>query len=206
MKNKKKRLLALTLIASLVSMILYLSLSAIYTVLGSNIVYGSYLIIIDVLMWIVNVLSYAAIFSVFIYSTAKNGVKNTLPLVLIYCGIVLAKNLFVPVINGIVLGVGLSATDFLYPIFVWMLDAVLAFAVLFVSHLKKDNTRTASLIVGIILSATTLLPRIVFDLGYGAPSNLYDLLVVLAAYASDFLVVAIFFFGYRFIFKYLQRG
>ncbi len=206
MEKTQKRLLILTVIASLVSMLFYLSLSAIYTVLGSNIVYGSYLPIIDIFMWLVNVLSYAVIFSIIIYSVSKSGAKQTLALILIYCGIVLVKNLFVPVINSIILGIGLSTPDLLYPILVWLLDVVLAFAVLFIAHFKSSNLSTAALIVGILLSATTLLPRIIYDIGYGAPSSSEDLFVMIAAYASDFLVIAVIYFVSHFAIKYLKKG
>ncbi len=206
MKRTKKKLLLLMLVASLASTVLYLLLSAIYTVLGSNIVYGSYLTIVDICMWLLNVLSYTAIFSIFIYSTAKNGAKQTLSLILCYCGIILIKNLLAVAINNLILGVGLIAPDVLYPTLVWLLDVALAFAVLFVAYVKAHNTSAAALIVGILLSATTLLPRVIFDIGYGAPSSSSDLFVMIAAYAGDFLTVAIFYFVSKAIFKYLQRG
>ena len=206
MKNTKKGLLFLSVSATLVSMLCYLSLSAIYTVLSSNVLYGSYLTVIDVLMWAVYTLSYSIIFSLFIFSASKRGTRKTLPLVFAYCGIVLVKNLLVPAINALILSVSLNATDLLYPIVVWLLDVALALAVLFVAGLKRNDLKSVALTVSILLSATTLLPRIVVDLGYGAPSSTADLLVMVVAYLSDLLVIPLFYFVSNFNFKYLQRG
>ncbi|MBR2387267.1 MAG: hypothetical protein IKB02_00715 [Clostridia bacterium] len=206
MKKANKRLLLLCVAAALISTVIYLLLSAVYTVLASNLVYNSYLTVIDVVLWLVNVLSYTVIFSILIISVSRNGVKRTLPLIFSYCGIVLFKNLSASVLNGVILGVGLSAPDLLYPLLVWLFDVILAFAVLLVAFFKSNNLSAVALICGVLLSATTLLPRIIYDIGYGAPSGTEDLLVMITAYASDLLVIAVFYFVSHFLFKYLQRG
>lgn len=206
MEKTKKNFFRLTFYASLISTVLYLLLSAIYIILGSNIVYASYISLVELFIWIVNVLSYAVIFSFFIYFVSKDGIKKSLVPVFLYCAIILIKNLSVPIINSIILGNGLDVPDIMYPLLVWLFDVVLAFAVLFISAVKRHPRSVIALIVGILLSATTLLPRIAYDIDYGAPSSAQDLFVMVLAYASDLLVIAIVYFVSHFVFKYLQRG
>ena len=68
MKNTKKGLLIFTLIASLLSAVIYLALSAAYALTVSNILYlsGVLPVIIEVLVWLFGLLSYGVIFSLLI--------------------------------------------------------------------------------------------------------------------------------------------
>ena len=219
MKNTKKGLLIFTLIASLLSAVLYLALSAAYALTVSNILYlsGVLPVIIEVFVWLFGLLSYGVIFSLLIYSVFLFGAKGALPQALIHCAILLfIKNLANTVIQSWILGIHTTFPDLLLPLANALLDIALVFVVILIAHVKqkkgrKTTDRTAALrptafLVAIIISATKLVSRIVYDLGYGAPSDLNDLLNMLIGYTSDLSIIAIIFLVSHLTFKYLKRG
>ena len=219
MKNTRNKFLIFTLIASLISTALYLALSAVYAVVISNILYlsGALPLIIEALVWFVGIISYAVIFALFIYSIKVFGTRQSLALVFLYCGVILFKNISNTIIQSYVLGIHTTLPDLLLPLSTALLEALLAFIVVVIAYFKlkdqesntassTDKLKSTAFFVGILISATKLLPRIIYDIGYGAPANISDLIIMLLAYASDLSIIAIVYFISHFTFRYLHRG
>ena len=102
-------------------------------------------------------------------------------------------------------GERLLSADLLYPLLIFLVEAITVIAVILIACFVSKPS-TAALIVGIGLAVIKLLARLIGDIGYGAPSDTAELLVMAVAYLSDVLIVVIFYFVSQMTFKYLKRG
>jgi hypothetical protein len=102
----------------------------------------------------------------------------------------------------------------LYPtLLAYLFDLITAFAVLLIAHLSIKEIHTAkasrsylpfdklytssnplqkaSLLTGILLASIKVLTRVVYDIGYGAPTSILDLLRMIVYYLSDVLICVV---------------
>ena len=225
MEIKKKSLTKFLTFVALICSGAYILLSGSYNLVASNVVYASTFIpvAIELLITVFDLCAYAVCFSVFIFSIYRAGVKSSLPMVFIYSGILLAKILIDTTVGHIIFGTGWDLEGLIYALIVWSFDVLLAFAVVLIAHLcikgKKDNElhfdklyssqnplMSSALLVATVIAAINLISRIIFDIGYGAPVDVIDLLWMMAGYASDIISGAIVYVISFFVMKKLYKS
>lgn len=226
-KATKKRLRLYVILTTLVLFGLScFVLSPLYVSLSSNIVYRDSLLS-DFLNLVNNVFYiavYTVCFSAFIYSVYKCGTRRSASLTVVYCIAVILRYIANIVIQTITDGVFPTWAD-LYPaVLGCIFDILIAFAVLWIAHLclKKDKVQDsylpfeklyqhsnplqrASLFTGILLSSIKVLTRVIYDLGYGAPMGMLDLLRMIVYYLSDLLICVIIYLASLLLFMYFHK-
>ena len=225
MNTHKKSFSKIIAISAAIFSVVYIALSVIYNLTISNIMYSTTLlpIFIELLVSLCDVCAYAVCFSVFIYSIYRLGTKSSMPIVLIYCGVLLFESLLNVTIHHIVFRTGWQLEGLLYVLMTWIFDVLFAFAAVLIAHLslkdkKQDNVtfdgffkksnplQSTALFVALLVSATKFFPRLIYDISYGAPRDLTDLLWMTAAYLSDFIIIVIVYFISNIILKKLWRS
>ena len=220
-KKKMRRNIAIT---ALVFFSLYLALSIVYDLVYSNIVLSITLLptVISAAVSICDIATYAVCFSLLLYSIYLTGVKASLSLVYIYCGALLAKQLANIALHILVFKTAPYITDYVYVLMIWGLEVILATAVVFVIKisLAKQEGKTVeftklfstanplqvtSLAIAILLSATKLVQRLIYDFSYGAPTGISEILWMLSAYLSDILIFVIVYLICNFTIKYIYN-
>ena len=58
---------------------------------------------------------------------------------------------------------------------------------------KENPIQSCVLWIGVLLSALKVLSRLIFDIGYGAPTDIWEVLLMLVYYLSDLLIGVIFY-------------
>ena len=66
---------------------------------------------------------------------------------------------------------------------------------------KENPLQTCALWSGIILSAVKIVSRILYDIGYGAPSGIMEILIMVVYYGSDIVLGLLFYLGSLFVLK-----
>ena len=206
MKTCKKQLTKLLCLLLLVFSAVYISLSAVYNLVLTNIVYSQTLlpILMELALSLCDLCAYAACFAIFIYSIYLFGVKRSMPKVLIYIGVLLAKMLLDTTVALLIFGGGWRFEEMLYILLMWIFELILAFVVVLIAHLclknkenltleftklySKDNAlQSSALVVASVIAGIKILSRLIYDIGYGLPDGIVDLLWMLAGYASDII-------------------
>ena len=206
MKTCKKQLTKLLCLALIVFSAVYISLSALYNLVLTNIVYSQTMlpIFMELALSLCDLCAYAVCFAIFIYSIYMFGAKRSMPNVLIYGGVLLAKMLIDTTVALLIFGGGWRFEELLYILLMWIFELILAFVVVLIAHLclknKENNTpeftklfsrenvlQSSALIVAAVIAGIKFLSRLTYDIGYGLPSGLADLLWMLAGYASDIM-------------------
>lgn len=225
-KATKKRLRLYVILTTLVLFGLScFVLSPLYVSLSSNIVYRDSLLS-DFLNLVNNVFYiavYTVCFSAFIYSVYKCGTKRSVSLTVVYCVAVIIRYMANIAVQTITDGVFPSFAD-LYPaILGCVFDILIAFAILWIAHLclkdkaqdsclpfeklylHSNSLQRASLFTGILLSSIKVLTRVIYDLGYGAPTSILDLLRMIVYYLSDLLICVIIYLASLLLFMYFYK-
>ena len=225
-KATKKRLRLYVILTTLVLFGLScFVLSPLYVSLSSNIVYRDSLLS-DFLNLVNNVFYiavYTVCFSAFIYSVYKCGTKRSVSLTVVYCVAVIIRYMANIAVQTITDGVFPSFAD-LYPaILGCVFDILIAFAILLIAHLclkdkaqdsclpfeklylHSNSLQRASLFTGILLSSIKVLTRVIYDLGYGAPTSILDLLRMIVYYLSDLLICVIIYLASLLLFMYFYK-
>ena len=206
MKTCKNQLTKLLCLALLVFSAVYISLSAVYNLVLSNIVYSKTLLptVMEFALSLCDLCAYAVCFAIIIYSIYLFGVKPSMPKVLIYGGALLAKMLIDTTVALLMFGGGWRLEELLYILLMWLFELGLAFVVVLISHLffknkenstfeftklysRENDLQSSALTVAAVIAGIKFLSRLIYDIGYGLPSGLSDLLWMLAGYASDIL-------------------
>ncbi len=190
-------------------------LSPLYVSLSSNIVYSDSFItdLVNLINNIFYIAVYAICFSAFIYSVYKCTARRSVSLVIVYCVAVLLRYMANVAVQTFTDGVFPMLED-LYPtLLAYLFDLITAFAVLLIAHLSIKEIHTAkasrsylpfdklytssnplqkaSLLTGILLASIKVLTRVVYDIGYGAPTSILDLLRMIVYYLSDVLICVV---------------
>ena len=127
-----------------------------------------------------------------------------MPIVFIYGGVLLVKMLIDTTVGLLIFGGGWRLEELLYILLMWIFELMLAFGVVLIAHLCHKNKENdvaefnklysrnnalhrSALCVAVVISAIKLISRMVFDIGYGLPDGMTDLLWMVAGYASDLL-------------------
>ncbi len=225
MKTHEKNLTKVLTLSVLIFSTVYLVLSGVYSLILTDIVYSMTIlpIVIEIPILLLDLCAYGVCFSAFIYSIHRRGVKSSMPMVLIYSGVLLVKKLVDTTVGHIIFGTGWDLEGLIYVLLIWIVEILLAFTVVLIAHLclrGKENQdlspvtfysranaiQNCALFVALVISAIKLIERIIFDIGYGAPTGTVDLLWMIAGYTSDlmagFIVYLISFF---FIKKLYQK-
>ena len=203
MNVKKKSLTKFLTFATLIFSAIYISLSTAYNLTVSDAVYARTLLPIALTQIIIisELISYGVCFSLFVYSIYRIGVKKSLPLVFIYGGILLAEKLLDTNIGHLIFLTGWDLEGLLYVLLIWLLEMLLAFAVVLVAFLclrnnsrkdvifdklypKENALQRAALIISVIISLLDIIPRIIEDIMIGAPTDIIDVLWIAAMYLS----------------------
>ena len=207
MNNQTNTTKALAKVLSLSLLILcpiYLVLSITYSIFYSDIVFSIGILpkVLTILVVLCDIVSYAVCFSIFIYSVYRRGFKSTLPLIGLYGGIVLLKYLATVLLHTLIFR---YSPDFFSAIVSWILDILVLAAALFIITVsiskrqenavdfsgifsKENPLQITSLFIGIFISAIKLIQRILFDIGYGAPDDILEVLWMSVSYLSDILI------------------
>ena len=206
MKTYKTDLTKFITLSSLVFSAIYIILCAAYNLILSDIVYSASLlpIAVELLVSLCDLAAYGVCFSILIYSIYCSGVKSSLPIFLIYSGVLLVENLLNITLEHVIFGTGWQLDGLIYVLIIWLFELLLALAVLLIARFSLKNKKVkditfnklysnenplqlASLIVAVLISAIKVTSRLIFDIGYGAPADILDLLWMLAAYSSDII-------------------
>ena len=204
-------------------------LSPLYVSLSSNIVYSDSLItdLINLVNNIFYIAVYAVCFSAFIYSVYKCTARRTVSLVIVYCVAVLLRYIANVVVQTFTDGVFPMFED-LYPtLLAYLFDLITAFAVLLIAHLcikeihisktskaclpfdklytSTNPLQKASLLTGVLLASIKVLTRVIYDIGYGAPTSILDLLRMIVYYLSDVLICAVIYFVSLLLIMYFEK-
>ena len=229
-KATRKRLRLCVILTTLVLFGLSCFLiSPLYVSLSSNIVYSDSLItdLINLVNNIFYIAVYAICFSAFIYSVYKCTARRSVSLVIVYCVAVLLRYLANIVVQTFTDGVAPMLED-LYPtLLAYIFDLIIAFAVLLIAHLciKKTHTaktgrsylpfdklytgsnplQKASLFTGVLLASIKVLTRVIYDIGYGAPTSIIDLLRMVVYYLSDVLICVVIYLVSLLVIMYFDK-
>ncbi len=206
MKTYKTKLIKFITLSSLIFSAIYIVLCAAYNLILSDIVYSASVlpIAVELLVALCDLCAYGVCFSILIYSIYRSGVKSSMPILLIYSGVLLIENLLNITLEHVIFGTGWQIDGLIYVLIIWLFEVLLALAVLLIARFslknKKDKDITfnklyskenplqlAALIVALLISAIKVISRLIFDIGYGAPADIVDLLWMLAAYSSDII-------------------
>lgn len=224
METKKKSLAKFITLAALILSAVYIALSASYNLIASDYVAAQTLlpIVIDQLIILCNLASYGICFSVFIYSIYRAGIKKSLPVIFIYSGILLAQKLIDTTLYYIIFGGGWDTEGLLYTSFIWLTEMLLVFAAVLVGHFCTKGKKTKSLsfdklysnenallhsafILSLVIAIPTIISRIIDHITVGAPSDIIDVLWIIAMYlshiASGVIVYVISFFVMKKLYK-----
>jgi hypothetical protein len=108
-----------------------------------------------------------------------------------------------------------------------LFDILIALAVILIAHLcfknigknKAKNAclpfeklyessnplQKASLLTGILLASIKVLTRVIYDIGYGAPTSILDLLRMIVYYLSDVLICVIIYLASLLLIMYFDK-
>ena len=224
MKPLKKELIKKLTVASLVFSAIYVALSVTYNLILSNVIYSATILptITELLVALCEVSSYAVCFAILIYSAYALGSRNAVLVAVVYSAVLLVKNVANIVFQALIFKTGLDLAAILYLLVIWILESALILSVWLIAHLcfknvnvtefklnkifsKSNPLQVASLFVALLVGATRFIPRLIYDFGYGAPTDIIDLLWIMGAYLSDLIICAIVYFVAFLIIKSLQR-
>ena len=71
---------------------------------------------------------------------------------------------------------------------------------------KENPLQSCALWSGIILSAVKIVSRMLYDIGYGAPSGIMEILIMVVYYGSDIALGILFYFGALFVLTRIFRA
>ena len=170
---------------------------------------------------------YAVCFSAFIYSVDKLGTKHSFALVVTYCVAVLLRYIANVIVQTFLDGVFPSFRDLSPASWGCLFDILIALAVILIAHLcfknigknKAKNAclpfeklyessnplQKASLLTGILLASIKVLTRVIYDIGYGAPTSILDLLRMIVYYLSDVLICVIIYLASLLLIMYFDK-
>ena len=204
-------------------------LSPLYVSLSSNILYRDSFIadLINLINNVFYIAVYAVCFSAFIYSVYKFGTKRSFPLVIIYCTAVFLRYIANIIVQTFTDGVFPAFEELSPAILGYIFDLLTAFAVILIAHLCLKNInmgkaksaclpfqklylnsnplQNASLFTGILLASIKILTRIIYDIGYGAPTSILDLLRMIVYYLSDVLICVIIYLASLLLIMYFDK-
>lgn len=206
----KKRLSAYLLVTSAVTFALIsLVFSPITSILSNNIVYA-YTLLPDILIFftdLLNLLALSGCFSIIIYSVLKLGMTSSASLIVTYISAVFLKytadmTVSYLLFNSIDPSVIMSyAASFIVDFIIVLIIAFIAYS----SHRKGTSPKITAVRSGIVISLSKVIARVIYDISYGPPEDLTDLLWMITYYLSDMLVGVIFVLLSLLIFKYLSK-
>lgn len=221
----KKKMRCNMVLASAVFFSLYLVLAIVYDIVCSNIVLSITLLptVLNAVVEVCGIAAYGVCFSLLLYSTYKNGVKASLPLVYIYCGAVLAKYIANIVLHILVFKIAPYLSDYLYVFIIWALEVLLTVAILFIIKISlakqtdknvefkkffstENPLQVTSLAIAVFISAIKILQRFIYDISYGAPNGIFEILWMVVAYLSDILVCIIVYLVCNFTLKRIYNN
>ena len=228
MNIKKKSLTRFFTLAVLILSGVYIALSTAYNLIAQDFVLAStFSLLLDViyhLTYLLNLCTYAVCFAIFIYSISRVGVKKSLPIVFIYGGILLAKSLVDTTVGHLIFMTGWTLEGLLYLLVIWLLfEMSLAFGVVLISHLcmksadlgelsfdklysSENALQKSALFVSLLITSTKLISQIIYDIGYGAPADIIDLLWMIALYLSSIISGVIVYIISFFVMKRLYKS
>lgn len=229
-KATKKRLRLSVMLTTLVLFGLScFLLSPLYVSLCSNILYrdGFLAHLINFINNVFYIAVYAVCFSAFIYSVYKCGTKRSFSLVAVYCAAVLLRYIANVVVQTFIDGVFPAFEELRPAILGFIFDLITAFAVILIAHLCLKNINTgksnisclpfeklylsanplqkSSLFTGILLASIKVLTRVIYDVGYGAPTGILDLLRMIVYYLSDVLICVIIYLASLLLIMYFDK-
>ena len=216
-KQIKKRLMFYIILSTAILFgISCFLLSPLYVIMSSDVLFqGNILIdLINIFNQISYILVYAVCFSTIIYSLYHFNTKSSILLIAVYCIAVLLRYIINIIVQAIIDGAFPLITELSPVLYNYILELITVFGVVVIAHLvfytKKDEKKgrkkflpfskfyshsnllqRSSLYVGIFLAILKIITRIVYDLGYGAPTDIYDLLRMITYYISDLLICLI---------------
>jgi hypothetical protein len=229
-KATKKRLRLCVILTTLVLFGLScFLLSPLYVSLSSNVLYSGGFVtgLINFINNTFYIAVYAVCFSAFIYSVDKLGTKHSFALVVTYCVAVLLRYIANVIVQTFLDGVFPSFRELSPAIWGCLFDILIALAVILIAHLcfknigknKAKNAclpfeklyessnplQKASLLTGILLASIKVLTRVIYDIGYGAPTSILDLLRMIVYYISDVLICVIIYLASLLLIMYFDK-
>ena len=225
MKSLKKELTKKIAIASLIFSAVYVTISVLYNLILSNIMYSTTLLptATEILAGLCEISSYAVCLAILIFSVYTLTSKPALLIATTYSAVLLAKNIVNVSLQALIFKTGVDFAAILYLFVIWILESALILAAWLIAHLCFKNSKItkisfnsifsknnplglASLFVALLVGATRFIPRLVYDLDYGAPADIIDLLWMTGAYLSDLIICITVYFVALLIIKSLQKG
>jgi len=192
-------------------------LSPMYVMLSSNILYrgGFAANLVNILNNVLYLAVYAVCFSTIIYSVYRCGTRSSLSLVMIYAAAIFLRYVANIIVQAFIDG-ALPLFAELYPtVFGFIFDFLTVLGVLLIAHLclssvnrlpreKKRNLlpfdklfslsnpiQRSAFFTGILLATIKVATRVVYDIGYGAPTSALEILRMAVYYLSDVLICAV---------------
>ncbi len=202
---KKYVIISTAVLFSLISLVL----SPLFSATANNIAY-KYTAIPEIILILIELLRLAATvlsFSAVIFSVRKFGAKASSGLALIYIIALFIKCAADAAMTVIIFNV-LNVSEIISITTTFFIDlAIFLIAILFAygSYKKKNNVNGTIIKTGILIALSKIIPRIFYDISYGAPTDLTDLLWMVTYYLSDVLTGAVFAVLSIFLLKYLHK-
>ena len=209
-KNIKKKLFwNLLITATVLFTIISLVLSPIISVISNNIVYA-YTLLPDVLILLTDILNLIALSvcsAIIIYSITKFGMQASSSLLTVYVSAFFLKYSADMLVSYLILHT-LDASVIISYAMAFLIDLILILIIAFIAYraYRSESTRKKVAVTSaIIVSLSKVLSRIIYDISYGAPTDLSDLIWMIVYYLSDLLVGAIFVLISMHVFKHLTK-
>lgn len=215
--------IAMAVICAAMYTLIQLILTPIYTVVLSDITLKVTALptILDILLSVCETLAFALCYSIVIYCAVLKSAKVALGACGIYLAASVIRRVGALGVSLMMYSV-IDATDMVNVLIPVMIEAVQIFTVFFVSfslgkkyrkrtadssrtpyscsdiqftsvYSKANPLMTSALIGGAMLSFVNIAMRIYSDIGYGAPKDLPEVLIMIVYYLSDVLVCAVFY-------------
>lgn len=206
---KKKLFLYLLFTATLFFALMSLILSPIISSVSSNVVYA-HTMLPDLLILFTDVLNLMALSvccAIMIYSIVRLGMSASTTLIVTYITAVFLKYTADMTVSYLLLKsidpsvITSYAAAFLVDLIIVLIIAFIAYG----SYRKSGELKSAAIKSGVVIAVSKVLSRAAYDISYGPPRDLTDLLWMILYYLSDLLAGAIFVLILMFIFKLLTK-
>lgn len=210
--NKKTSIAAfLCIFCAAAFLLIELALTPLYVYVCTDITVSSTPLsfVFDILLKLADIFTFAVCYSVIIYGAVALGTKKAASLFGIYVASTLIRRLLSLGVSFISYGF-VDGNDVFNVSVYFSLEIIQALAVLLISILvsrkewnepleftkafsKNSPLQVSMLASAAVVSAVKILMRVYYDINYGAPDRISEVLVMIAYYLSDVLVGAVFY-------------
>jgi len=206
---RKRLFIYLIISVSVLFTLISLVLSPIISTVSSNIIYKNTLLpdVLILLTDILNLIALSVCSAIIIYSIVKLGMSASSTLIVTYITAVFLKYSVDMAISYLLFNT-IDISVITSYVVAFLIDFLIILLIAFFSYRasrKGKSMMVTAIISAILLSLFKVVSRVIYDISYGAPTDLTDFLWMVIYYTSDILVGVAFAGISLVIFKFLNK-